>query len=86
MNLMEVVFKGRVFSVEIGDQRFPDGSTHEVEVIRHPPSVVLIPIESDGGVLMAGQYRAPLARKTWEVPAGSVNEGESFDAAARREC
>ena len=83
---MSIVYKGRVFSVEVGERRFPDGRTHTVEIVRHNASVVLIPIEPDGRVTIIRQYRAPLDRETWEFPAGRVDDGESAEAAARREC
>ena len=83
---MSTVFKGRVFSVEVGERRVPNGSTHRVEIVRHAPSVVLIPIEPDGRIVIVRQYRAPVDRETWEFPAGSVNSGESVEEAVRREC
>ena len=83
---MSVVYKGRVFSVEVERHRFPDGREHEVAIVRHPPSVVLLPIADDGRVILIRQYRASIARHMWEVPAGSVDQGESPDDAARREC
>ena len=83
---MNTVYKGRVFSVETGKRRFPNGREHEVEIVRHAPSVVLIPVEDDGRVVIVKQYRAPLDRETWEFPAGRLNDGESAEAAARREC
>jgi len=83
---MRTIYEGRVFSVEAGARAFPDGREHEVAIVRHRPSVVLIPIEDDGRVVLVRQYRAPLDRLMWELPAGSVDEGESADAAARREC
>jgi ADP-ribose pyrophosphatase len=83
---MHTVYIGRVFSVEAGRQAFPDGREHEVAIVRHRPSVVLIPIEDDGRVVLVRQYRAPIDRPLWELPAGSVDEGESSEAAARREC
>src|SRR6476646_298280 len=83
---MAIVFNGRVFSVETGKRRFPNGQEHDVEIVRHAPSVVLIPIQDDGRIVIVRQYRAPLDRETWEFPAGRLNEGESAEAAARREC
>jgi len=83
---MPIIFKGRVFSVETGKRRFPDGREHDVEIVRHPPCVVLIPVEDDGRVVMVRQYRAPIDRETWEFPAGSLEPGEAAEAAARREC
>ncbi len=83
---MSIVYKGRVFSVEVERHRFPNGREHEVAIVRHPPSVVLLPVADDGRVVLIRQYRASIGREIWEVPAGSVDAGESADAAARREC
>ena len=83
---MAIVYEGRVFSVEVGERTFPNGETHTVEIVRHAPSVVLIPIEADGRIVIVRQYRAPLDRETWELPAGRVDAGESAEQAARREC
>ena len=83
---MQTVYKGRVLSVEAGTRAFPDGGEHEVTIVRHSPSVVLIPFEDDGRVVLVRQYRPAIDRMTWEFPAGSLNEGESAEAAALREC
>jgi ADP-ribose pyrophosphatase len=83
---MPTVYKGRVFSVEVETRRFPNGRDHDVSIVRHAPSVVLIPIEDDGRVVLINQYRASLDRHLWELPAGRVDPGESPDVAARREC
>jgi ADP-ribose pyrophosphatase len=83
---MTTVYEGRVFSVETGERRFPNGRTHRVEIVRHAPSVVLIPFEDDGRVVIIRQYRAPIDRMTWEFPAGRLNPGESAEETARREC
>ena len=83
---MDIVYSGRVFAVEVGRRRFPDGREHDVAIVRHPPSVVLVPVEADGRVVLVKQYRVSVDRELWECPAGSLNPGESAEAAARREC
>src|SRR3954464_14433240 len=83
---MTTIYKGRVFSVETGARRFPNGQEHHVDIVRHSPSVVLIPVDGDGRVIIVKQYRAPLDREMWEFPAGRVDDGESPEEAARREC
>lgn len=83
---MPIVFKSRVFSVEVEKRHHPNGREHEVAIVRHRPSVVLIPVDDDGRVILVRQYRAPLDRHTWEFPAGGVKPGESVEAAAAREC
>lgn len=83
---MPIVYKGRVFSVEVDDFKFPNGSTHQEEVVRHAPSVVLVPIAADGRVVLIRQFRPTIAREMWELSAGSVNPGETPAHAAAREC
>ncbi len=83
---MPIVYRGKVFSVEQTRRRFPNGEEHDVEIVRHAPSVVLMPIEEDGRVVIIRQYRAPLDLEMWEFPAGRIDEGEQPEDAARREC
>jgi ADP-ribose pyrophosphatase len=83
---MAIIYRGRVFSVEVGPKRFPDGSEHQQEIVRHPASVVLIPMRDAQHVILIRQWRAPVERYLWELPAGSLNEGETVRAAAAREC
>lgn len=83
---MPIVYKGRVFSVEVDRIRFPNGTEHEVAIVRHPPSVVLLPMRDDQHVILIRQYRAAIGRELWELPAGSLDAGETAEAAAMREC
>ena len=45
-----------------------------------------IPVLDDGRVVLIRQYRHSVRRELWELPAGSLDRGESPEAAARREC
>lgn len=81
-----VVYQGRVFSVEVDKIVLRNGREVELAIVRHRPSVVLIPVKDDGQIVMIRQYRHALNRDIWELPAGSVDEGESAEAAAAREC
>jgi len=83
---MAIVYKSRVFSIEETRRRFPNGQEHDIVVVRHAASVVLIPFDADGRVVLIRQYRAAVDRELWEFPAGRVDDGEAPDAAARREC
>jgi ADP-ribose pyrophosphatase len=83
---MAIVYKGRVFSVEVEKRRYPNGAEHEVAIVRHAPSVVIIPFEADGQIVLIRQYRASVDRELWELPAGRVDQNETHEDAARREC
>ena len=80
------VFEGRIFTVEIETITLPKGHELKAEVVRHPGSVVIIPVTSDGKIILVRQYRAPLGRWAWELPAGSLKPRENVESAARREC
>ena len=81
-----IVFEGRVFSVDVETLRLPDGGDHQVETVRHRPSVVLLPMQDDDHIILIRQYRHSIRRPIWELPAGSLEPGEAAEAAARREC
>jgi ADP-ribose pyrophosphatase len=81
-----VAFTGRIFNVAADRVRLPHGVTVDMEVVRHPVSVILLPIDADGRVILVRQYRYAVDRWLWELPAGSVDPGETPEAAAAREC
>jgi 8-oxo-dGTP pyrophosphatase MutT (NUDIX family) len=83
---MPTMYQGRGFSVEVETIRFPNGTEHQQETVRHPPSVVLVPMQDAGHVVMIRQYRASVGREIWELPAGGIRPGETAEAAAAREC
>jgi ADP-ribose pyrophosphatase len=82
----EIVFTGKVFSVERARVRLPHGRESVQEIVRHPKSAVLVPVPEPGYVILIRQYRYALNTWMWELPAGSADEGETPEQAARREC
>jgi ADP-ribose pyrophosphatase len=82
----ERVYDGKVFDVDRDTVRMPNGREVTVDVVRHPKSVVLVPVPSPGHVILVRQFRYAVNAFLWELPAGSVDEGESPEQAARREC
>ena len=80
------VFEGRVFTVQVESITLPKGHALDAEIVRHPGSVVIVPVTAGGDVILARQYRHAVGRYTWELPAGSLKREEDVEAAARREC
>lgn len=83
---MPIVFRSRVFSVDVDEHTLPSGRRREVAIVRHRPSVVLVPVTDDGRVILIRQFRASVDRLLWEIPAGGVDPGETPEQAAEREC
>ena len=80
------VYEGRIFTVQVETITLPKGGTLNAEIVRHPGSVVIVPITARGEVILVRQYRHALGRWAWELPAGSLKPGEDILEAARREC
>jgi ADP-ribose pyrophosphatase len=80
------VYRGRAFFVEVDNIVLPNGRETQLAIVHHSPSVVIIPFQDDGQIVMIRQYRHALKREIWEVPAGNMEPGESPEGAAAREC
>jgi len=80
------IFEGRIFTVAVETVTLPHGHVLDAEIVRHPPSVVIVPIDDDGRVILIRQYRHAIGRWLWELPAGSTDPGETERRAAAREC
>src|SRR5215218_7673669 len=82
----ERAFGGKVFDVDRDTVVMPNGRTVTVDVIRHVASAVIAPIPEPGHLILIRQYRYAVNRWLWELPAGSVDKGETPEQAAAREC
>lgn len=65
--------------------RFEDGSEKEVAKILAPPAAVMVPVFEDGTTVLVRQWRPAWWESSWEVPAGTVEDGEDPLECARRE-
>ena len=80
------VFEGRIFTVQVETITLPTGGRFDAEIVRHPGSVVLVPVTDEGRIILVRQYRHAIGRWVWELPAGSLKPGEDPLKAAAREC
>jgi ADP-ribose pyrophosphatase len=80
------IHKGRILTLEIDVVKLPNGHMVDMELVRHPGSVVLLPIPEPGKIILIRQYRYTIDRWIWELPAGSLKPDEDPDTAAPREC
>ncbi len=80
------VYRGRIFTLAVDRVTLPSGHQATMEVVRHPGSVVLLPMPAPDRLILIRQYRYALDRFIWELPAGSLKAGEDPRLGAAREC
>ncbi len=81
---------GRVINLDLDTVRFPNDSTGQLEMVRHPGASAVLPFldepaDKDPLVLLIRQFRHAADGFIWEIPAGRLEPGEPPETCARRE-
>ncbi|KQR92243.1 MULTISPECIES: NUDIX domain-containing protein [Microbacterium] len=81
----ELVFAGKVWDVRSDTVRYGDGEIVR-QYVDHTGAVAIVAVDDEGRMLLIQQYRHPIRRRDWEIPAGLLDiVGEDPATAARRE-
>ncbi|NES31223.1 NUDIX domain-containing protein [Micromonospora terminaliae] len=80
------IWSGRIFSVVSDDVTMPGGGTGTRDYVTHVGAVAVLALDDAGQVVLIRQYRHPVGRHLWELPAGLMDvRGEDLATAAARE-
>jgi ADP-ribose pyrophosphatase len=74
------VYDGKLFDVTL--ERWGD---HEREIVEHPGAVAIVAVDQDGQLTLVRQRREAARKDLLELPAGTLEEGESPLGSAQRE-
>ena len=78
--------RGHIVALRTDRVLMPDGTSAERDVVVHPGAVGVVALDDDERVLMIRQYRHPVRRLLWEIPAGLRDVGgEPVALTAERE-
>jgi len=81
----EIVFKGKVFDLQVDEIEYESGNKAVREVAVHPGGAVIVPVKNDGKLIMVKQFRYPFQKFMLELPAGKLDKGEDPSKCAERE-
>ncbi len=79
------IYTGQVVNLRIDEVELPSGRVAEREIVEHRGAVAFIPLLDSNDVLLVRQFRLAAARYLLEIPAGSIESGETVMAALQRE-
>ncbi len=78
-------YHGRLISFQLEETTLPNGTTMNLEVVRHPGAAAVVPVDEQGHVILVRQFRPVVGDFILELPAGKLDAGEDAAASARRE-
>ncbi len=82
----ETVYTGKILALRVDEVRMPGGHTARREVTEHYGAVAVVAIDDENNIAMVHQYRHPIGRRLWELPAGLLDvAGEAPPVSAGRE-
>ncbi|HSG26041.1 MAG TPA: NUDIX hydrolase [Anaerolineales bacterium] len=79
------IFSGRAIHLWKEQVVYPDGRKVSIEVLKHPGSIGILPLDDQGHIWFVRQYRHPTGGMLLELPAGTLETGEDPKSTAARE-
>ncbi len=79
------IYKGRIVTLNIDSVVLPNGTGVDLETIRHPGAAAVVPVKDDGTIVLIRQFRHAAGGFIYEIPAGTLHQGEEPLVCAARE-
>lgn len=81
-----IIYRGRVFNVIVDELEYFNSGNHTIrEVVEHPGGAVVLGVLPDKRIILIKQYRYPIDKFIYELPAGKLDHGEDPKVCAIRE-
>lgn len=82
----EELYKGKIITIKRDTLTRGDGKNFVRETAVSSDAVAVVAIDEQGRILLIRQYRHPMGRPVWEIPAGKMDvDGEQPEETAIRE-
>ena len=85
INRSATLHTGRIFSLVNENYTLDNGVTSDMDFIQHPGAAAMVPMLNKQEIVLIKQYRHAIREFIWEIPAGTLDAGESPLNCARRE-
>jgi len=79
------IYQGKIINLRHDKVKLPDDRETIREIVEHPGAVAILALTEKKEIVMIRQFRKPADEVLWELPAGTLEEGENLVSCARRE-
>jgi ADP-ribose pyrophosphatase len=79
------IYEGKVLNLRVDAVQIENGTITTREVVEHNGAAAIVPILTNGDVILVRQYRYPIQTDLLEIPAGTLNADENPKDCATRE-
>ncbi len=81
----EMIFEGKIIKTRLDKVELPDGKLANREVVEHPGGVCIVAVNDENEIYLVKQFRKPLEKAIYEIPAGKLDKGEHHRDCGLRE-
>lgn len=79
------IYQGKIIRVKVDTVAMPEGKTATRELVAHPGGVGIVAVTPEDEIILVKQFRKPLEKAIYEIPAGKLDPGEDHAACGIRE-
>lgn len=81
----EEIFDGVIIKLRVDKVEMPGGHLATREVVDHPGGVGIVAVTDDSEIILVKQFRKPIEKAIYEIPAGKLDNGEDHRVCGIRE-
>ncbi len=79
------IYDGYIVKVRLDTVLMPDGKTAKRDIVMHPGGVGIVALTDKGEILLVKQFRKPIEKAIYEIPAGKLDKNEDSLVCGLRE-
>ncbi len=79
------IYKGKAVDFYCDEVELPNGQTATREYLGHPGAAAVLPFLDKNNIILVKQFRYPIGKVTYEIPAGKIDTGETPLECIKRE-
>lgn len=81
----KTIYKGKILNFCVDEILLPNEKKQIREYTQHPGAVTILPFLTKNKIILVRQYRYPVKKFLYELPAGKITPGENCLACVKRE-